>query len=146
MRAFFGCALLISVFVVGYVPLAKSERFLKRTEIMDLYLDNSWVWKDGAGYFGPKGRFLGVGGVGAKQFIVRGRWHVSQPGELCFSGVWKQKGKSRGRFQKTCFEHKISAGQILQRRKPGGDWYVFKHNPVHSEDQKLESGNTTGIR
>jgi len=123
--------------------VAAQERALTRAELIKLYAGNSWLWNDGSGYFAPSGRFVAVAGPEGKQSRVDGSWKASRDGRLCFSGIWRTKPKTRGKYAETCFAHRKSKGAILQRRLPHGEWYVFRSDDGKSTDQKLVVGDVT---
>lgn len=117
---------------------------LTKSELETLFQGKSWIWEEGSGFFAPGGRFWAVGGTGKSRSKVNGFWVAADDGKLCFSGTWRLSGKSRGRFERSCFSHKKTDGTIFQKREPKGDWYAFMHDPPQPTDQKLESGDKTG--
>jgi hypothetical protein len=118
-----------------------AERPLSRKEVAALYEGKSWLWSDGIGYFGPKGKFIASAGSGNNRVTVSGEWVASDGGKLCFAGTWK--AKSGRRFERICLLHKTKDGQVYQRRLPEGEWYVFRHDPEKAGDQKLVTGDRT---
>lgn len=130
---------------VGCSAQAEGGRYLTKSELRKLFEGKTWVWNDGGGYFSPTGVFVGVSGSGDTRSTTKGDWALYSPGMICFAGSWLQRSK-RSPHSTTCFEHKILSGQILQKRMPEGEWYVFRHDPAQSDDQKLEEGNVTGLK
>jgi len=135
---------LVSVTVVGHPsaqPAPSSERTLTKQEVTEIYAGKSWLWRDGVGYFAPKGQFSAFSGAGRDLTTVKGDWEVLDGGRLCFAGVWT--GRQGRKFARTCFLHKVKDGQVYQQRVPKGEWYVFRHNPGQEGDQKLVTGDQT---
>jgi hypothetical protein len=118
-----------------------SERTPTKKEVVEIYEGKSWFWESGVAFFAPKGQFNAFAGEGKDRSTVSGSWEVLDDGRLCFSGVWT--AKSWRKFARTCFAHKIKDGQVLQRRLPKGEWYVFRHDPGKEGDQKLVVGDQT---
>ncbi|HMF66593.1 MAG TPA: DUF995 domain-containing protein [Phyllobacterium sp.] len=121
-------------------PPAMSEP-LTSNELVKLYGNRSWIWKDGAGYFAVKQReFKAWTGEGAGSYGV-GHWFVTDPGKLCFKAVWYAKtGKASAL---TCFSHRKKGNIIFQKREPDGDWYPFKTSPARTGDEyrKVQPGD-----
>jgi hypothetical protein len=44
---------------------------------------------------------------------------------MCFQAVWRG-GDVNPVEKRTCFDHRIDAGLVYQRRAPRGMWYEFK--------------------
>lgn len=149
MAGFKGWAASIAVVILGVCGVliaadgaSANERALTKAEVTELYEGKSWLWSDGAGYFGSKGRFSATAGTGKKRSTVSGGdWVASGEGRLCFSGVWK--ASSGRKFDRICFLHKIRDGHIYQKRLPKGEWYVFKHAEGKDGDQRLVPGDQT---
>lgn len=120
---------------------AVEARSLSKKEVVALYDGKSWMWPDGAAYFSPNGKFIAIAGIGKNRSNIKGKWNAYQNGQMCFSGTWKAKVGRR--YDKTCFAHKMAAGNIYQQRLPKGDWYVFRHNPEAVGDQRLVAGDQT---
>jgi len=95
-------------------------------ELYMLYRDKSWKWDDGAGRLDDQGRvFTAWSGSGESEFRARGRWIVTDKGQLCLKADWHTP---TGTYpDKTCFSHRIVDRTIYQKKEPSGDWYVFRH-------------------
>jgi hypothetical protein len=129
------------------VSAVADERPMSSEELRQLYLRNSWVWgDDGSGYFGENRRFRAAAGSGRNRSWMDGRWSADDRGVVCFSGRWKTKRNRKGRFDKTCFEHRVQGQKIFQRRLPKGAWYVFRDFPPRPTDQKLSVGERPTAR
>lgn len=150
--AFAGLATICLALTVGGLSSAFGQesaagRQMKKAEVEALYEGNTWMWSEGSGYFGPKGEFWAVSGDGNKQYRVNGSWNVSDRGRMCFAGTWRPKGKSRGKYEKTCFSHRVEDERILQKREPNGEWYTFRGaSQAQGKDQVLVVGNLTGLK
>jgi hypothetical protein len=126
-------------------PPAMSEP-LTSNELVKLYGNRSWIWKDGAGYFAVKQReFRAWTGEGSGSYGA-GRWFVTDPGKLCFKAIWYAKtGKADAL---TCFSHRKKGNTIFQKREPDGEWYAFKTSPAGSGDEyrKVQPGDYATAR
>jgi hypothetical protein len=108
-----------------------------------LYAGRTWLWeKNGAGFFS-------VNDNGRKRFVARthtgygeGDWYVTSGGKLCMRARWAAKN-DRGSGVITCFLHRERDGVIYQKPSLGGQWYVFRNNPVGKNDEarKLVKGD-----
>lgn len=116
---------------------------LKIWDLRKIYVDRTWVWKNGGGRFEDKGhRFIAWSSENGVSSYAEGRWSVNDSGVLCFDAVWTAKNGSGP--AKTCFEHVRDRGTIYQRRLPDGEWYIFRHfRPKASDEiQKLVRKDT----
>lgn len=113
-------------------------------EVSILYADRTWIWKDGAAYFGKNGRSLrawtsreGAASVG------QGKWIATRDGKMCMDLAWRSKAYT-GQQNRTCYSHRIKGGNIEQRKDPDGEWYSFKRSPEDPADEyrKFEPGDT----
>ncbi|MCX8279134.1 DUF995 domain-containing protein [Phyllobacterium sp. 0TCS1.6C] len=114
---------------------------LTSNELVKLYGNRSWIWKDGAGYFSVKRReFKAWTGEGAGSYGI-GHWFVTGPGKLCFKAMWYAKAGNADAL--TCFSHRRKGRTILQKREPDGDWYAFKTSPAAAGDEyrKIQPGD-----
>jgi Protein of unknown function (DUF995) len=121
---------------------AESATALTTEELLRLYSNRSWLWKDGAGYFRSKQRsFIAATGRGKAGSYGIGRWFLTDPGKLCFRAEWHAKSGAAPAL--TCFSHRKKGGVVFQKREPDGEWYAFKHAPVKSNDEyrKLRPGD-----
>lgn len=113
---------------------ADTAKPLSSSEIYRIYSHNTWMWKDGAGYFAvSKRQFKAWSGKGRNASVGQGIWFITDPGKLCFRATWNEKGTSFPAT--TCFSHREKNGVIYQRREPDGDWYVFRHAPARKGDE-----------
>lgn len=106
-----------------------------------LYTGKTWSWKDGAGYFGDGHRFSGWIQRGALWYYGRGKWQTTNTGKLCMQAVWYYRTGYGN--NPSCILHREKDGVIYQKPALGGEWYVFKHNPVRPDDEirKLVPGD-----
>jgi hypothetical protein len=116
------------------VALPEGSAALTAAELHYIYRDRTWQWADGAAFFDDEGRqFRAFSGSGADGSFAIGRWLLTDSGKLCMEGDWVFGGQATP--DRTCFEHRTSAGTIYQRRLPDGGWYVFKHSVTEPEDE-----------
>ncbi|AZO57748.1 DUF995 domain-containing protein [Mesorhizobium sp. M8A.F.Ca.ET.057.01.1.1] len=113
-------------------------------EVSILYADRTWIWKDGAAYFGKSGRSLRAwtsrqGSVS----VGEGKWIATKDGKMCMDLAWRSKGYT-GQQNRTCYSHRVKDGNIEQRKDPDGEWYGFKGSPENPSDEyrKFEVGDT----
>ncbi len=121
---------------------AEAARPLSYAELHALYDNKSWIWKDGAGFFGVSKRaFTSWTGAGKDRSYGEGRWFLPGDGKLCFRATWFAKDGNAAAT--TCFEHRTDGRNIYQRRLPDGEWYVFRHQPPRADDEarKLKPGD-----
>jgi hypothetical protein len=121
---------------------ARAARPMSVNELYQLYGGRSWIWKDGAGYFGVKQRkFAAYSGKGKSASLGTGTWFISDRGKVCFRANWQAAAGSARAL--SCFAHRIKNGVIYQRREPSGDWYAFRNAPARRGDEffKLREGN-----
>jgi hypothetical protein len=118
------------------------ERLLTEGELRQIYSGKTWVWSDGGGYFDSSGSFFAaVGSTPTSAFLARGRWMAGHQGELCFQALWNgQIGKNA---ETTCFYHKVTNGNILQKKGQDGEWYTFRNARLSPKDEfrKIVIGN-----
>lgn len=123
--------------------LVSETRPLTLGELHELYGNHTWLWNDGAGYFGEgdRRRFTAFTGSGAKASYADGHWYAKDPGRACFTARWFASDGDG--VATTCFEHKSDGQTIWQRRLPSGQWYVFSHIPPRPGDEvlKLKQGD-----
>ncbi|MGX5842557.1 DUF995 domain-containing protein [Mesorhizobium sp. ArgA1] len=116
-------------------------------ELQLVYADRTWIWDNGAAYFGQKDRPVRAWTSGQDTASVgEGRWHLSNDGKMCMDLVWRSKGYAAP--IRTCFSHRIRGGTLQQRRDPDGAWYSFRHSPDDPSDEqrKFEEGDTKGAQ
>lgn len=103
-------------------------------ELLLLYGDRTWQWGVGGGYFDGETRaFEGRSGGAEGESTARGRWRITDDGQMCIEAEWVT---STGSYPDvTCFEHVLADGDIYQRKMPEGDWYVFKHANTEPDDE-----------
>ncbi len=112
-----------------------------------LFAGRTWQWgKNGAGFFSAKentrGRFVAQTRNGKSLGYGEGDWYVTGGGKLCMRARWSNKN-SRSSGAITCFLHREKHGVVYQKPRFGGQWYVFRHNPVQTNDEvrKLVKGD-----
>ncbi|AEH89641.1 protein of unknown function DUF995 [Mesorhizobium opportunistum WSM2075] len=113
-------------------------------ELQLLYADHTWIWKDGAAYFGKADRPLRAWTSGQDSAsVAEGKWLVMNNGKMCMDLAWRSKSY-KGKQQRTCYSHRIKGGSIEQRKDPDGEWYGFKRTPEDPSDEyrKFEVGDT----
>ncbi|MBZ9711107.1 DUF995 domain-containing protein [Mesorhizobium sp. ESP7-2] len=123
--------------------LAAAAAPMKADAVEQLYANRTWLWeKNGAGYFSESKQ-------GRKRFVARtqtsygeGDWYVTSGGKLCMRALWTAKN-DRASGVITCFLHREKDGIVYQRPSLGGQWYVFRNNPVGKNDgvRKLVKGD-----
>ncbi|MGX8008620.1 DUF995 domain-containing protein [Mesorhizobium sp. ORM8.1] len=115
-------------------------------ELSLFYADRTWIWKDGAAYFGQNGRALRAWTSGADSAsVAEGKWLVTNDGKMCMDLVWRGKSYT-GKLQRTCYSHRVNGGNIEQRKDPDGAWYSFKRSPEGPADEyrNFQTGDTKG--
>jgi hypothetical protein len=109
-----------------------------------MFRGKTWQWPDGAAYFAPEGSFIAWAGREAEASYAKGTWRTAPSGRLCFRATWASRSGEGS--SESCFSHALKAGDLIQRREPGGEWYVFKHRQAVPEDEfeKLVDGDKAG--
>jgi hypothetical protein len=126
--------------------LAMAAPPMKASEIRDLYAGRTWKWDTGGGYFSAKrnaawllspdrNRFVAATKRGGHWSYAEGVWGATDDGRMCMSARWTTVNQPSSAPAVTCFLHRQKNGVIYQKRALGGDWYVFRHNPVQSGDE-----------
>ncbi len=113
-------------------------------ELVAIYGGKTWLWPDGAAYFAPGGGFVAWAGKEAAASFAKGTWRVTPKGRVCFRANWVSRSGEAA--SESCFGHAMQAGDLLQRREPNGEWYVFKHREADRRDEfhKLVDGDQAG--
>jgi hypothetical protein len=122
-------------------------------ELSLFYADRTWIWKDGAAYFGQNGRALRAWTSGKdasgkdSASVAEGKWIVTSDGKMCMDLAWRGKGY-KGKEQRSCYSHRVNGGNIEQRKDPDGAWYSFKHTPEGPADEyrNFKPGDTKGVQ
>ncbi|MER8517613.1 DUF995 domain-containing protein [Mesorhizobium sp. M1060] len=113
-----------------------------------VYADRTWIWDNGAAYFGQKDRPVRAWTSEQDTASVgEGRWHLSNDGKMCMDLVWRSKTYAAAPIR-TCFSHRFRSGTLEQRKDPDGVWYSFRHSPGDPSDEqrKFEEGDTKGAQ
>lgn len=113
-------------------------------QLAAIFGGKTWLWTDGAAYFAPGGRFVAWAGKDTAASFAKGTWSITPKGRVCFRANWvSRSGDSASR---SCFGHAMRAGDLLQRREPNGEWYVFRHREADLQDEfhKLVDGDQAG--
>lgn len=115
--------------------LPENTRYLSEQELFKMYVNRSWIWSDGAGYYRNKQRkFTAYSNENGAASIATGMWFLPWKGKVCFRARWQ--GPDYNVKKTSCFGHRMSGdGTIWQRREPDGKWYVFRNNPRMSGDE-----------
>ena len=114
--------------------LAAAAKPMSAKALEALYTGKTWKWKDGAGYFGDGQKFTGWQQTGPSWYYYgRGRWTTSNSGKLCMQAVWYYRTGYGN--NPSCILHREKDGVIYQKPALGGEWYVFRHNPVRPDDE-----------
>ncbi|MEZ2332857.1 DUF995 domain-containing protein [Mesorhizobium sp. RCC_202] len=132
----------------GAPAKANAARVPTAYELSLLYADRTWIWKDGAAYFGQNGRALRAWTSGTDSaFVAEGKWIVTGNGKMCMDLAWRGKSYS-GKEQRSCYSHRINGRNIEQRKDPDGEWYSFKQSPLGSSDEyrNFQPGDTKGAQ
>lgn len=114
------------------------------TALAGIYSGKTWLWPDGAAYFAPDGGFVAFAGKNKTESFARGSWRIASNGRLCFKATWVSRGGAGA--AESCFAHQVKSGDVLQRKEPSGQWYVFKHRESRPDDEfrKLVAGDQAG--
>lgn len=65
---------------------------------------------------------------------------------MCMRATWtNNEGAARA---STCFGHRKIGDTIYQRRQPDGNWYVFRHASIKTDDEfrKLVPADTVSLK
>ncbi|HWK65954.1 MAG TPA: DUF995 domain-containing protein [Rhizobiaceae bacterium] len=122
--------------------LAMAASPMKAAALEKLYADRTWKWKTGGGFFSSdRKRFVGWAGRRIGRSYGEGRWYATDGGKLCLQAIWS--GLDGSGAATKCFLHRERNGVIYQKPSLGGKWYVFRHNPIHKDDEarKLVKGD-----
>jgi hypothetical protein len=134
----------ISQFVAGPAQadaVPEDAKALTSSQTFVLFVNKTWVWQDGGGWFDRSGEFKAWSGEGPTASYAHGKWWVNDQGGVCFQATWHSaKGSQHNR---TCFSHRRSGKTVYQKKEPSGSWYAFRNSPAKAEDEfnKLKSGN-----
>jgi len=104
-------------------------------QLFQVYAGKTWLWEDGAGYFGPDRFFIAWSGSGESASYASGKWRTDDLGRMCFNATWRGVGYAAP--VTTCFSHRIDGQVLYQAREPTGMWYIFRHDPVRKQDEYL---------
>ncbi|PKA45355.1 DUF995 domain-containing protein (plasmid) [Rhizobium sullae] len=123
--------------------LAAAASPMKAVALEKLYVDRTWKWKDGGGFFSADGKqFTAWSRKRAAWSYAEGRWYAINGGKLCLRARWSSKMDWSSKMERdgavTCFLHREKDGVIYQKPSLGGKWYVFRHNPVREGDESLK--------
>jgi hypothetical protein len=132
----------------GEAAKANTARVPTAYELSLLYADRTWIWKDGAAYFGQNGRaFRAWTSATDSPFVAEGKWIVTSDGKMCMDLAWRGKGY-RGKKQRNCYSHRVSDGNIEQRKDPDRQWYSFRKSPLGPSDEyrNFQPGDTKGVQ
>jgi hypothetical protein len=132
----------------GEAANANTARVPTAYELSLLYADRTWIWKDGAAYFGQNGRaFRAWTSATDSPFVAEGKWIVTSDGKMCMDLAWRGKGY-RGKKQRNCYSHRVSDGNIEQRKDPDRQWYSFRKSPLGPSDEyrNFQPGDTKGVQ
>ena len=124
---------------------------LDPSALMALYSGKTWLWKDGAAYFAPDGRFKAWSRAGGKLTEGFGTWDIRSDGGMCFTATWgavaAKSVQAAGKPVETCFAHAARGTAIAQMKLPNGPWYSFRRSPPRRTDEffKLVPGDRTRV-
>jgi hypothetical protein len=108
--------------------------------VESMYSNKTWMWKNGAGYFGADHHFKAW--TRSKGVVTRadGTWDVRDEGMMCFSARWGASVDllSEAPVKETCFSHSAKGRKIAQMSEPDGKWYIFKHARTRKRDEFLK--------
>jgi Protein of unknown function (DUF995) len=146
------CALVVAIGWCGGAGAGVASKQwapLDGVSIIDLYAGKTWIWKNGAAYFAPDGRFKARSRSKNQLTEGLGTWEAGDNGVMCFDAAWRpvpSKGEEASApAVKTCFEHLGLRGAIAQRKLPDGIWYFFRHAKPRKTGEvfKLRRGDHT---
>jgi hypothetical protein len=133
--------------------LAMAASPMKASAVRSLYAGRTWKWATGGGYFSTRkgayllspdtNRFVAATQKGGHWSYAEGVWGTTGDGRMCISARWSTVNEPTSAPAVTCFLHREKDGVIYQKPALGGNWYVFRHNPVQVGDEagKLVSGD-----
>lgn len=125
---------------------AEKGKPLTAGDVMAIYNNMTWVWKDGAGYFQQQKRqFAGWSGTGPNAAYGEGVWFLKDDGTFCFRAKWTSAKKSS--TDVSCFAHKRVGSTIYAKNTAKGDWYVLTGvTSGYQEIKMLKHGDRVGKR
>lgn len=125
---------------------AAAARPMTATELRRLYAGKTWQWPEGAGYFAEDRTFSGWSGGAEPTSVAKGRWLVTDGGQMCFDAQWRYRGGAEA--VRSCFRHRRNGEAIYQQKEPGGEWIVFQSDPPSPDDEiaKLREGDLVSSR
>jgi hypothetical protein len=116
-------------------------------DVADIYQNQTWQWKDGAGYFKPQKRqFTAWSGTGKAAVYGEGVWFLKEDGTICFRAKWKSAKKSTTNY--SCFEHRRVGNTIYAKNTAKGDWYILTggDKQAYQEIKMLKAGDRVSKR
>ena len=125
----------------GDIASSDPAKVASAADVRAFYMDKTWVWQDGAGYFAESGHFTAWSGTGEKTTYAGGLWWVDDKGQLCIDARWRTMNAAKANI--TCFDHRRDGNVWYQKKVPSGSWYVFKSDPGKPDDEseKLKRGD-----
>lgn len=105
-------------------------------DVLAIYNNMTWMWKDGAGYFQQEKRqFAGWSGTGQTAAYGEGVWFLKDDGTFCFRAKWTSAKKSSTDY--SCFAHRRVGSTIYAKNTAKGDWYVLTGDTKGYQEIKM---------
>ena len=119
------------------VSYKKLSSPLSAYELYQIYRDKTWTWGSGGVHFFDEGRrMIAYSDNNGEQSFAEGTWSLDNKGRLCMRAVWTNvEGAAKA---VTCFRHAKLGEKIVQRKEPGGKWYVFRHAEPTPDDESAK--------
>lgn len=136
-------ALALTVFFAGPVfaqtqseidGWAASARPLSITELLDLYSDKTWAWRDGGAYYSPQARYAAYTSGPGNEYFSTGMWYAKLGGQLCVTSRWVSAEYKALPSREECLDHRILGNRIFQKNRHGV-WYIFKDRDQPANDE-----------
>jgi hypothetical protein len=68
----------------GDIASSDPAKVASAADVRAFYMDKTWVWQDGAGYFAESGHFTAWSGTGEKTTYAGGLWWVDDKGPALY--------------------------------------------------------------
>ena len=76
---------------MGVADIASSDpaKVASAADVRAIYMDKTWIWQDGAGYFAESWAFYRMVRDRRETTYARGLWWVDDKGQLCIDARWR---------------------------------------------------------
>ncbi|MCI5096457.1 MAG: DUF995 domain-containing protein [Rhodobacteraceae bacterium] len=131
-----GAALALTVTLGALTTAAIAEpdkkNKLSGQQVTALYSGKTWIWSEGASYWGKGAEFQGIW----KDSVAIGKWYATNGGQLCYEATWYSASSKKP--VKRCWLHVTdSKGVLWKQDLKTKDWY----KPKTEFAERVKSGN-----